>query len=153
MIIFFLLVWPAGLSSQETAGTPTNTSSPERVSRTMFEVPRVPNSKHSPRFDNYDHNEDHFENRYDDTNNEELWSPCTLLVERFKERLLRDQARIVVYGSSRNDFSQSAVVGRNQNIFKINNFNIATDDGIQLLRCERVLGPGSGIAAPPSGLQ
>jgi len=110
MIIFFLLVWPAGLSSQETAGTPANTSSPERVSRTMFEVPRVPNSKQSPRFDNYDHNEDHFENRYDDTNNEELWSPCTLLVERFKERLLRDQARIVVYGSSRNDFSQSAVM-------------------------------------------
>ena len=119
MIIFFLLVWPAGLSSQETAGTPANTSSPERVSRTMFEVPRVPNSKQSPRFDNYDLNEDHFENRYDDTNNEELWSPCTLLVERFKERLLRDQARIVVYGSSRNDFSQSAVVGKNQNIFKI----------------------------------
>merc|ERR1711936_504436 len=81
----------------------------------MFGVPRVPNSKHSqdhhyPRFDSYDDNEDHFENRYDQTNNQELSSPCGLLVERLKERLLHDEARILVYGSSRNDNSQSAMM-------------------------------------------
>ena len=127
MIIFFILAWSASLPSQsvladimeETAETRTNSSSPQRISRAMFEVPRVPNTKqsqdhHNPRFENYDDTEDHFENRYNPRTNEELSSPCSLLVERLKERLLRDKARIVVYGSSR-----TAVVGRNQNIFKI----------------------------------
>ena len=96
----------------------------------MFEVPRVPHSKHSqeqhnPRFESYDDKEDHFDNRYDDAKHEDLSSPCGLLVERLKERLLRDQARIVVYGRSRNDFPQSAVVGRNKNSFIMKYFLIA----------------------------
>ena len=126
MIILLILAWPASRSSQsvltnvvqETPAAPANTSDHQRISRAMFEVPRVPNSKHSqdhydPRFENYDDHGDRFENRYDETNNDELSTPCSLLVERLKERLLRDQARIEVYGSPRNDFSQSAVVGRN----------------------------------------
>ena len=141
-----MLAWSASLPSQavlanviqetaETAGTPTNSSNLQRISRAMFEVPRVPNTKqsqdhHNTRSENYDDNEDHFENRYDQRNNEELSSPCSLLVERLKERLLRDKARIVVYGSSRTDFSQSAVVGRNKHIFRIKNFRVATDVGI-----------------------
>ena len=130
MIIFFLLACSVSLPSQsalaniiqESRDSPTNSSGLQRISRAMFEVPRVPNSKHSqdhhnPRYENYDENEDHFENRYDDMNNEELSSPCTLLVERLKERLLRDQARIVVYG-----FSESAVVGKLKIIFENKHF-------------------------------
>jgi len=121
--IMIILAGAASLSSQsvlanvvrETPAAPANTSDHQRISRAMFEVPRVPNSEHgqdhhNPRFENYDDHGDHFENRYDQTNNEELSPPCSLLVERLKERLLRDQARIEVYGGRLNDFSQSAMM-------------------------------------------
>lgn len=83
----------------------------------LSEVPRVPaaddqegggwEDHHGRRYQDYqdqDQRTDHFKDY------EKLSAPCKLLIERFKERILRDRARIRVYGNGQNEYLRSAQV-------------------------------------------
>ena len=77
-------------------------------------VPRVPDQEgggwedhHGRRYQDYqdqDHQADHHKDF------EKLSPPCKLLIERLKERILRDRARIRVYGNGQNEDLRSAEV-------------------------------------------
>ena len=77
-------------------------------------VPRAPDQEgggwedhNGRRYQDYqdqDHQADHHKDF------EKLSPPCKLLIERFKERILRDRARIRVYGNGQNEDLRSAQV-------------------------------------------
>ena len=100
MILFIIFCGGLGLATGDLSHVPLVPASDDQDGRRW-------DDHHDRRY--HDYNED--QNFKDDIRDyEKLSPPCKLLIERFKERILRDEAKVRVYGNSQNDYLRSAEV-------------------------------------------